>query len=183
MAGNRRHDSPGAENGARDFFTRWSERKRAASDDTAVPESAPVPPPAERADAGGEQKVLTDKDMPPLESLDEDSDYSVFLSPGVSETLQRLALRKLFGAAKFQVRDGLDDYDNDYNLLVPLRRDIAEAVQEEVTRQVSRDVRDKIVLAEAPDAAGAESRPDAGEAAGTAATPETPADRDQETGQ
>jgi len=42
------------------------------------------------------------------------SGYSGFLSPGVSEGLRRRALRKLFMSAVFNVRDGLDDYDEDF---------------------------------------------------------------------
>ena len=61
-----------------------------------------------------EEKILTDEDMPPLDSLDEGSDYSGFLSPGVSEGLRRRALRKLFMSAVFNVPDGLDDYDDDF---------------------------------------------------------------------
>ena len=61
-----------------------------------------------------EEKILTDEDMPPLDSLDEGSDYSGFLSPGVSEGLRRRALRKLFMSAVFNVPDGLDDYDEDF---------------------------------------------------------------------
>ena len=60
------------------------------------------------------EKVLTDQDMPSLDSLGEDSDYSGFLSPGVSEALRRRALRKLFTSAVFNVPDGLDDYDDDF---------------------------------------------------------------------
>jgi hypothetical protein len=57
---------------------------------------------------------LTDADMPPIESLDEDSDYSAFMSEGVSDELRNLALRKLFKAPVFNIRDGLDEYDEDY---------------------------------------------------------------------
>jgi hypothetical protein len=92
-----------------------------------------------RQPATGEtQKALTDQDMPSLESLNDESDYRGFLSPGVSDGLHRLALRKLFGAAKFQVRDGLDDYDTDYNLLQPLRRVLAGVTQDELTQQLQR---------------------------------------------
>lgn len=52
--------------------------------------------------------------MPVFESLDETSDYSMFLSTGVSDALRGRALRKLFGFSMFNVRDGLDDYDDDY---------------------------------------------------------------------
>lgn len=58
--------------------------------------------------------VLTDEDMPPIESLNEDSDYSGFMSSGVSDELRNLALRKLFKAPQFNIRDGLDEYDEDF---------------------------------------------------------------------
>jgi hypothetical protein len=59
-------------------------------------------------------KILTDAEMPDIKSMTADSDYTDFLSPGVSEELRRLALRKLFRSEVFNIRDGLDDYDSDY---------------------------------------------------------------------
>ncbi len=58
--------------------------------------------------------VLTDEDMPALNTLNEDSDFSGFMSSGVSDELRNLALRKLFNAPSFNLRDGLDEYDEDY---------------------------------------------------------------------
>ncbi|MCU7800078.1 MAG: DUF3306 domain-containing protein [gamma proteobacterium symbiont of Lucinoma myriamae] len=58
--------------------------------------------------------VLCDQDMPDLDSLDEDSDYSGFLSPGVSDKLRKLALHKLFHGESFNLCDGLDDYDEEF---------------------------------------------------------------------
>ena len=58
--------------------------------------------------------------MPALESLDENSDYSGFLSSGVSESLRRRALRKLFSSAVFNIPDGLDDYDDDFTSFAAL---------------------------------------------------------------
>jgi len=52
--------------------------------------------------------------MPPLDSLSAESDFSAFLSPRVSESLRRLALRKLFHGDSFNVCDGLDDYAEDF---------------------------------------------------------------------
>jgi hypothetical protein len=60
------------------------------------------------------QPVLTDADMPDIETLNEDSDFSGFMSEGVSDELRNLALRKLFRAPVFNIRDGLDEYDEDY---------------------------------------------------------------------
>lgn len=57
---------------------------------------------------------LTDTDMPDISSLNENSDYSLFMSEGVSEKLRKLALRKLFSGAGFNIKDGLDDYDDDF---------------------------------------------------------------------
>ena len=58
--------------------------------------------------------------MPPLESLDGTSDVSAFLSRGVSASLRRAALRRVFRAPKFNVRDGLNDYDGDFTAYAPL---------------------------------------------------------------
>ena len=93
------------------FLSRWSRRKQAAretdlTDDKPAEEIEPT--------ADKEVKQLTDADMPPLASLTEDSDYTGFLSPRVSEALRRKALRKLFHTPGFNIRDGLDDYDEEY---------------------------------------------------------------------
>ena len=109
---------------AENFLSRWSRRKHQArssiddNDDKAhevvVPsESSPAADVAPLEPAT--QTPITDADLPALETLNENSDYSGFLSPGVSDALRQRALRKLFASSKFQYRDGLDDYDDDYN--------------------------------------------------------------------
>jgi len=72
--------------------------------------------------------------MPALESLDEDSDYSGFMSPKVSDGLRTLALRQLFRGSTFGVRDGLDDYDDDFTQFAKL----GDVVTAEMRRQVAR---------------------------------------------
>jgi len=64
--------------------------------------------------------LLTDADMPPLDSLGPDSDYSGFLSRGVSQALRRQALRRLFTSPHLNIVDGLDDYAEDFTGLAPL---------------------------------------------------------------
>jgi hypothetical protein len=102
-------------------LSRWSRRKLEADHLAPVVEkSAPMDTEvdlnaAAQAAAEAEAKpVLTDADMPDIESLDEDSDFSGFMSTGVSDELRNLALRKLFKAPVFNIRDGLDEYDEDY---------------------------------------------------------------------
>ena len=69
---------------------------------------------------------LTDADMPPVESLDAGADVGAFLSPKVSEALRKRALRAVFRQARFNVRDGLDDYDEDFTAFPPLAKMTAE---------------------------------------------------------
>ncbi|MCP4331456.1 MAG: DUF3306 domain-containing protein [Gammaproteobacteria bacterium] len=99
-------------------LSRWSRRKLEAEQELPdVEQASPVEPPARLAEPVVEEieaPPLTDADMPDIESLTEDSDFSGFMSPGVSDELRNLALRKLFRAPVFNIRDGLDEYDEDY---------------------------------------------------------------------
>ena len=106
-----------------DFFSRWSRRKALQQEETdqltisegaAQEDQLPVVTEEEEAPA------LTDDDMPPLETLGEDDSYSDFLSPQVSDKLRKVALRQLFHGAGFNIRDGLDDYDEDFTIFKPL---------------------------------------------------------------
>lgn len=63
---------------------------------------------------------IKEEDLPPIQSLHEDSEISMFLGEGISENLRRQALRRLFHFGKFNVCDGLDDYDEDYTIFEPL---------------------------------------------------------------
>ena len=83
-------------------LARWSRRKRRA---VRSPEERDETKDAAPPDAFEECSTVPrennppppgDADMPPLQSLGPESDYSGFMSPGVSEELRRLALRKLF---------------------------------------------------------------------------------------
>ncbi len=99
-------------------LSRWSRRKHEAEQVEPITESLPsVENETEQSALAAEaesQPALTDADMPPIESLTEDSDFSGFMSAGVSDELRNLALRKLFKAPVFNIRDGLDEYDEDY---------------------------------------------------------------------
>lgn len=99
-------------------LSRWSRRKLEAEQAPAsVEQASPVEPIAslnEPVAEAVEAPQLTDADMPDIESLTEDSDFSGFMSAGVSDELRNLALRKLFRAPVFNIRDGLDEYDEDY---------------------------------------------------------------------
>lgn len=106
---NKRTDHTGS------FVRRWSQRKlqHQSGISTNPPEQDPLP----------EQPAVEpvrEADLPPLETLHEDSEISMFLSEGISEQIQRQALRRLFHFGKFNVCDGLDDYAEDYTIFQPL---------------------------------------------------------------
>ncbi len=117
------------------FISRWSRRKTDVANKpdmdalNTISESQSIGEVVVLADPNPEQtakikqnqeKVFTDEDMPPIDSLTDDSDFSIFMSPGVSDTLRNLALRKLFSGASFNIRDGLDDYDDDFRTFAGL---------------------------------------------------------------
>jgi len=58
--------------------------------------------------------------MPDIQSLDSSSDISAFFNRGVSKTLRNAALKHIFGLSAYNVRDGLNDYDEDYTVFEPL---------------------------------------------------------------
>ena len=112
-------------------LARWSRRKAQQQSQVPVVSETPILQEeqvtattevvvAEAIEVEAELPVLTDADMLPVESLHADSDFSGFLSPGVSEELRKLALRKMFALPSFQIRDGLDDYDDDFTVFEPL---------------------------------------------------------------
>ena len=133
------------------FLDRWSRRKQAdalpASAATEVLEQQAVP----AVDSDPAQE-LTDADMPPIDSLDGDSDFSVFMSPGVSEELRTEALQKLFHQPEFNVTDGLNDYDEDYTGFAGL----GTLVTREMKRMLKRELERELETEPAPEEASAE---------------------------
>ena len=130
---------PEPASGEEGFLTRWSRRKHAvrggqAVADDVVAETAP-PEPESTEVAGEPCEPLTDADMPPIDTLDEQSDYAGFMSPEVSEELRRAALRKLFQLPQFNVRDGLNDYDEDYTTFPELGGMITHEMRRMLERQ------------------------------------------------
>ena len=107
------------------LLSRWSRRKQQSALESQQEElelevklQEPASPGIDRLNPEPtdepELPVLTDADMPAIDTLTENSDFSGFMSSGVSDELRNLALRKLFAAPDFNIRDGLDEYDEDY---------------------------------------------------------------------
>ncbi|SRR5581483_3873298 len=117
------------------FLRRWSRRKHAARmEERAAPPAAAeqIEPPQPR------EKILTDADMPPIESLNEQSDFSMFLSSGVSEALRRQALRKLFTLPSVNQRCPLDSEWYDCRNTEALGNIITHDMREEMAREAQK---------------------------------------------
>jgi hypothetical protein len=156
------------------FLQRWSRLKRENREEGTVAGSAPGPEAAAgqpASDASGSaaasdaaesaesaDAVGPDPELPPLESLGEDSDYSAFLAPGVCPDLRKAALRRLFHSPKFNVRCPLDDNSRDFREFIPLGDIVTSDMKHQALRRLEQ-------LAEAADRA---------EAASPDAAPETP---------
>ena len=119
------------------FLSRWSRRKlealRASPDATpsaaAAPAASSLPVAAEPAQS---TVVATSPpaELPPVESLTFDSDFTAFLRPGVDPTVKSAALKQLFSDPRFNVMDGLDVYIDDYSKADPIPPDMLAELME-----------------------------------------------------
>jgi len=117
---------------------RWSRRKlEAARAETpelapaAVPPAAVAPVPVaamapDNSDATTPAAPGGAIPLPPIDSLNQDSDFSAFMQPKVDEALKRAALKKLFTDPHFNVMDGLDIYVGDYTQADPMPEGMLE---------------------------------------------------------
>ena len=99
------------------FARRWSQRKRKTRQDQRDADDPSAPGlPAEAAQEAAVPAEAPDN-LPDVDSLDESSDFTVFLKEGVPDIIRRKALRKLWRVhPAMAVIDGLDDYDDDYTV-------------------------------------------------------------------
>ncbi|UBR51391.1 DUF3306 domain-containing protein [Halomonas sp. FeN2] len=101
-----------------------------AAQETPEP-SSPQPSPSEQSSSEPAPKPGSlDHTLPDPETLEAGSDFSAFMVPGVSGALRRRALKRLWTTGNYNVRDGLDDYDADYNqLLKPMDSELASKLR------------------------------------------------------
>jgi hypothetical protein len=100
------------------FLSRWSRRKHEANREAAQPASAPAP-------AGAPAQP----ELPPVESLTFDSDFTPFLAANVAESVKRAALKKLLHDPRFNVMDGLDTYIDDYTKNDPIPEEMLKRLE------------------------------------------------------
>ncbi len=119
------------------FLHRWSRQKVAARARTDPAGSRATPATTSTPDSKNEPE-LTDADMPPIESLTPDSDFRPFLSTGVSEELQRLALRRLFHSPAFNALCPLEGEFFDAQGYRPLGKLVTHEMRAQLEREAAR---------------------------------------------
>lgn len=148
-------------------FERWSRAKRGLPVDEVSGEETPTveTPPVENAATSAEDEGAglneadeaydvpqappepgsLDHTLPDPDTLASGSDFSAFMSPGVSSTLRRKALRRLWSTGDYNVRDGLNDYDHDFKAqMKPMAAEMADKVRQ-WTKKVEDALDDKTV--------------------------------------
>jgi hypothetical protein len=86
-----------------------------SSDSVERAPASPEQPPAEPRQ--GDPAPIDPEDLPDIDSLDANSDFTTFMRPGVPEHLRTLALRKLWRSDPiFSKLDGLVEYGEDYSI-------------------------------------------------------------------
>jgi hypothetical protein len=177
--------------GREGFLGRWSRRKRAEPE---VREEEDV----KAAEASAEERArLTPQpvaaaplevppDLPAVDTLTPDSDYTRFMKPDVPMASRNAAMKKLFTDPHFNVMDGLDIYIDDYTKEDPIPlamlRDLAQSKmlglfkEEEAAEEKARQE-----LADQTAAAQHEASVEAGDAA-IGDTPEADATLESTTG-
>ena len=136
---------------ATNFFSRWSQRKLDESTDKALEAEQPVEETSVTSSESASQTRISAEELAPndtasiepTDALEESTDtkesasetteelsIAQLLVSEASESVKKAALRKLFLSEEFNVRDGLDDYDDDYSNLKSLSEGVAESLRD-----------------------------------------------------
>ncbi|MGE5478364.1 MAG: DUF3306 domain-containing protein, partial [Bacteroidales bacterium] len=100
------------------FLDRWSRLKSESKAEAETPTPATLPEPqGESVEPAAEAETAPPPELPPVESLTKESDFSTFLQAGVPEDVRRAALSKLWASdPMFTQPEVFDLHMEDYNL-------------------------------------------------------------------
>jgi hypothetical protein len=167
------------------FWARWSRRKRDAGDVAGVPEEAApmaetvpldaAPPAAERpACPIPNLPAIDPESLPSIDELTPQSDFSLFLRPGVPAALRSAALRRMWSLDP-AIRDFIEvaDYQWDFNTAGGLPLGFAGEFAGDVKKLLAQAIGqpDAAEEPEPPRVALADGVAEAGEASLTASAP------------
>jgi hypothetical protein len=144
------------------FLSRWARLKRESREappPAPAPEVAPegeTPAAGEGADVreGEAEKAAVEAEpleLPPLDSLTGESDFSPFMRAGVDPELRRLALRKMWRNPKYNVVDSLDPYRADFKAFTALGDIVTADMKYHAERLLREQLERAAEAAEAPE--------------------------------
>jgi hypothetical protein len=131
-------------------LARWSRRKREASAaakagmdrQDAKPDVAKEAPPntesSSESRAEEAEPQVSVEDLPDVETLTYESDFTVFLQRGVPDALRSMALAKLWRSDPILANlDGLNDYDDDYRIVAQTDGPLMKLIEPESRAELS----------------------------------------------
>lgn len=91
------------------------------------------------AESAGQQPIPIE-DLPDIDTLTYNSDFTVFLQEGVPDALRRLALARLWRTDPILANlDGLNDYDEDYRIVASAEGSLSKLLQPESRAELAMD--------------------------------------------
>ena len=142
---------------AEDFLRRWSRLKKE------TPAEKPVETPMPQ--------------LPPIDKLTPESDFSAFMHPKVEDALRRVALKKLFrGDPHFNLPDPFEPNSRDWNIADPIPDEMLKTLNQARTLLFSDEERQALEKQEA--AAAAQAQAPAPESEAPPSKPDEPGKRD-----
>ncbi|EDP60070.1 DUF3306 domain-containing protein [Vibrio sp. AND4] len=142
---------------ATSFLSRWSQRKLDETEnkdaevsnfiEVSEPETNQVQTTQAQEESGTPADLISTEvaDALPAETTSEITDLedmpvAKLLLSEAAESVKKAALRKMFLSEEFNVRDGLDDYDDDYSNLKSLSEDVAETLRDWVKEKTEEEL-------------------------------------------
>ena len=101
------------------FLERWSRLKK---EQDRLDAEKPLPQQGETAERPPE--------LPPLDKLTPESEFSGFMHPKVKDALRRAALKKLFADPHFNIPDPFEPYSRDWNNLEPISEEVLKTLNQ-----------------------------------------------------
>jgi hypothetical protein len=114
------------------FVERWSRLKREKKELPAT-EEKPIP------------------QLPPVDKLTPESDFTGFMHPKVEDALRRVALKKLFADPHFNVPDPFEAYSGDWTVGEPIPDEMLKALNQAQQLLFSEKKEEQEKTAEAQD--------------------------------
>lgn len=161
----RRDDEP--------FLSRWSRLKRE--------EAAQAPREKQEEVKGqGTEAVASPPELPPIEKLTPQSDFTAFMGPNVQDALRRAALKRLFSDPHFNVPDLNEAYSGDWTGGEPITEEMLKTLNQARTLLFPEDKKREEALER--ERLAAEAAPQEGSSESHAATTDTLEEKHDEPG-